>query len=530
MNRSVLTAAVASAIVASGYAQAQGPVTPADTGFLLLIPYYTTESGNETYINVVNTSDDFKALKVRFREARGSEDSLDFHVYLSPRDVWAAALTQNANGVPTLVTANRSCTWGRVGSTATTSRARVQTTYLDQIITRLDEDVYQGGDPNQRIREGYVEIIEMATLADYRSAASGDQPDFLSFYAKHVDGVPRDCNVFRTLNTDPATRALRPDNYGGSFQTSWMGTTRTIDVADQFEARTGGLFASAALINVEDATYIPMEVTTLRDNGANSAPMFFSQSDRSSAVLADYTADRGLVFVKGALQYWDLPDLSTRVDSVTDGFSAGDVLGQIGAVTDALLANRLTNEFLVDSALGASTDWVVTLPTKRYHVAGAFGSADGVVTEPVIPPFTQPYNYADALSCERIGVAVYDREERPFSPPTTPSSGFSPGIPDAPEATSLCWEANVFAVSPGLGGEPAGASAVLGATQTLGVLPVGDFSAGWIQLTLDEQGRDGLPVIGFAAWQFINDGQTATGSLNQYGGGFRHRLSAPVLD
>ncbi|MBK1672613.1 hypothetical protein CKO35_04730 [Ectothiorhodospira shaposhnikovii] len=252
MQKKILAAAVASSLVAMGSAHA---VEKAETGNMLLVPYYTTEAGNETYINIVNTTTDFKAVKIRFREAKGSEDSLDFHVYMSPKDVWSAALTQKADGTPVLVTGDTSCTWGRVGSTAASSGATVKTTYLDEIVALLDADVYEGGDPAARIREGYVEIIEMATLA--KTTAMDGITSQLSYYAKHVDGVPRNCDVFRDLNQQLPT--LRPNNYVGTLASATSATVADVDLSAQFEPPSGGLFGSAAIINVDDATYIPMD-------------------------------------------------------------------------------------------------------------------------------------------------------------------------------------------------------------------------------------------------------------------------------
>ncbi|MBK1672612.1 hypothetical protein CKO35_04725 [Ectothiorhodospira shaposhnikovii] len=278
-------------------------------------------------------------------------------------------------------------------------------------------------------------------------------------------------------------------------------------------------------------------------------PMFFSQSSSRLADLRESTADRGLVFVKtdvatgDLLQFWDLPSLSTAYDNESpqvnisvqmmgplDAGNGGTA--QIVRVTDALGAVALQNEFFVDPALGAATDWVVTLPTKRYHVSGPFNSATGAVAAAVAPfginPIGENFNYATAQSCEAIGVEVWDREELEFVPPTDPDLGFSPGIPGVTEGLNLCWEANVFSIRQGQGGAVT-QSDVLGAQQTVGVIPVGDHTAGWIDMALDvvpggNRAGDGLPAIGFAAYQFVNEGQTATGSLNQYGGGFRHRV------
>ena len=55
-------------------------------GEVLLFPYYTAAAGNDTYINIVNTTADVKAVKVRFVEGMNSVEVLDFNLYLSPYD------------------------------------------------------------------------------------------------------------------------------------------------------------------------------------------------------------------------------------------------------------------------------------------------------------------------------------------------------------------------------------------------------------------------------------------------------------
>jgi len=56
-------------------------------GHINLIPYYTVQSGYDTYINIVNTDmKNGKAVKVRFRGASNSDDVFDFTLLLSPGD------------------------------------------------------------------------------------------------------------------------------------------------------------------------------------------------------------------------------------------------------------------------------------------------------------------------------------------------------------------------------------------------------------------------------------------------------------
>ena len=113
MNRKNLTAAVLAGLAGVagivGSAQAVN-INPDGLGQVLIYPYYTVNGGNNTVLSVVNTSENAKAVKVRFLEGKNSREVLDFNLYLSAYDVWVAALYMDAEGVPTLVTPDTSCT------------------------------------------------------------------------------------------------------------------------------------------------------------------------------------------------------------------------------------------------------------------------------------------------------------------------------------------------------------------------------------------------------------------------------------
>ena len=80
MNRKNLTAAVlaglAGAAGIAGTAQAVN-LNPDGLGQVLIYPYYTSNAGNATILSVVNTTDNAKAVKVRFNEGFNSREVLD---------------------------------------------------------------------------------------------------------------------------------------------------------------------------------------------------------------------------------------------------------------------------------------------------------------------------------------------------------------------------------------------------------------------------------------------------------------------
>ena len=83
MNRKNLTAAVLAGLAGvagiAGTAQAVN-LNPDGLGQVLIYPYYTANDGNQTILSVVNTTDQAKAVKVRFLEGFNSREVLDFNL------------------------------------------------------------------------------------------------------------------------------------------------------------------------------------------------------------------------------------------------------------------------------------------------------------------------------------------------------------------------------------------------------------------------------------------------------------------
>src|SRR5512140_2137741 len=116
VKRKALFTAVLAGLGAAGSAEAVY-LNPNHTGQVLIYPYYTVQSANgnswNTLISVVNTTTRAKAVKVRVLEGKTSAEVLDFNLYLSPNDVWTAAIvpTDNSTTSPAvMVTADNSCT------------------------------------------------------------------------------------------------------------------------------------------------------------------------------------------------------------------------------------------------------------------------------------------------------------------------------------------------------------------------------------------------------------------------------------
>lgn len=182
MNRKNLTSAVLAGLagVAGIAASAQAVnINPDGLGQVLIYPYYTTRGGNTTLVSVVNTTDNAKAVKVRFLEGQNTREVLDFNLYLSEYDVWTAALLDGSAvdtecnitnglvdnqgnplegadggqcGVPHLLTTDTSCTVPYLFESASTGPG---------LQSFLPYALIDGGsDAIDRAAEGHFEMID----------------------------------------------------------------------------------------------------------------------------------------------------------------------------------------------------------------------------------------------------------------------------------------------------------------------------------------------------------------------------------
>lgn len=473
-------------------------------GHALVVPYYSVQSGNQTLINLVNTDTvNGKAVKVRFRGAQNSDDVFDFQVYLSPGDVWAANVSQGADGRATLTTDDNSCTLP----------ANVSQAFITD---RLSGDAAQKA---AGTREGYVEIFNMADIPS-NSATN-------SLYAaiKHNASGNVTCGTALTnLSTDI--------------------TTQSAAGAAGFDTPTSGLMANWTIINVPTAAAWTGSAAALVATGGNGRGNFvwFPQiADSAAAVAAASTADplivggldaAGVAVAAGeiAAGFYDLPDMSTPYTGVISPAE------QASNLTRALAVASISNEFLTDSSINAATDWVFSMPTRRYSVAVDYVNNVGGVNVPRLvfnaavaddqtdagtiaaSRWFRPGNVtiSGSSACVELGtgaVRVTDRSER------TQTTGFviSPGTPTA---LQFCGETTVL----GFNG-----TSVLGATVATKNIETSGYVDGWARIsTLNNAGgaNRGLPVLGQAFVEVVHP-SVAAGTAGNFGGSWDHRYTRP---
>lgn len=486
MQRPLKRALVAAIAGVVGTANAALYVNPDGTGQILLYPYYTVNKGLQTIVSIVNTTDQGKAVKVRFLEGRNSREVLDFNLYLSPFDIWTAAVTAASSSDTSparLVTQDKSCTSPTIPSAGVDFR---------NFAYAFPPDQDSGPTGLERTREGYLEVIEMGVIDDER--ASSFTP---LTWITHVNGVPNNCN-----------RINQSWSPGGE----WF-TNRHRAVT----APTGGLFGNAAIVDVDSGVMYSFVAEAI--DGARVTP----NHQRPGTIfprLSDIDTNppnSSVVFYAGA--------------AVTSQFST-----DIDAVSSVLMQNWIANEYYLDPVIGADTEWVITFPTKSYYTDPFYS-----IARPPVAPFTSVFPPAGSASpnlgraCEDVTLRIYDREEQ------TPSDGEDGGIdfsppPPGSAGPQLCFEAQVLTFNQRNRVMAGQSSLLLGSNLYTNVEPADfGFTNGWLSVGFTSPGHAlgpslegnifyGLPAIGFAVSRFVNN-NARPGVLANYSGAWRHRGS-----
>jgi len=367
--------------VGTGFAIADElAVVPEGVGHILVVPYFTTQEGNVSLLNIVNTDTvNGKAVKLRYRGAANSDDIYDITVLLSPGDVWSANVSQ-ANGVSTLTTNDKSCTLpANVNAAFSGGRTK-------------------GGSDAQTL-EGYIEILNMAdipaTLAADATGALSTVENPLYKAIKHVNGVAP-CSTVPSQLKDVVAVATTISN---------AATAATSLAANEWNGRgfnypSGGLMANWSIVNLSKAGSFTGTATAVAaiDSGASTdraiGNLVFSPQDSAfqpadaAAVTARVhpaflTADpllAGGVYKDGTIaqpviqaSLYDFPDLSTPY--VTNPATLGNALAQAEALSAALATKSVTNEYMTSASVGFATDWTFSMPARRYNVALDYNGA-----------------------------------------------------------------------------------------------------------------------------------------------------------
>ncbi|HEY6943168.1 hypothetical protein [Dokdonella sp.] len=485
MHRRMLMTTMSLAL--AGGMSAGGAVTlnPNGLGQALVYPYYTVNKGQDSLLVLTNASDLGKAARVRFHEGYNGRVVLDVLVLLSPHDRWTAAITA-ASGDETagakLVTHDRSCT---LPAFPAGGQAFSSANYVGGGVAPYDQPD-SGPQTIARTREGHIDVVADGDIVP------GSATDEL---VRHVQTGFAD-------QGSPACAALDLAHVG-----------------QDLVAPTNTLGGSVGIVNVASGTYFSYEAQALAD--FTQVPFVDTGATVGYDDLARANSGNG---VASATVFTDR------------GVASIDFAQGIDAVSAVFMAETVHNDVLLDPALGAATDWVLTFPTRRYYVDGQRYAGTPRA------PFT--HLFANGEAPVTIGWTLYDNEELDVSDPCGPICGVPP--PQA-DLTSP-YEVNVIGFQP-VDRAPPTTSDVFGShlAKNLGAT-YPDWTSGQADLYLAADADQaplmgtsagtpvalaGLPVAGFMAYDIIN-AHAQPGLLANYSGTFAHRkrvtCSSSVVD
>ena len=517
MKKNVLALSIATAVVGfAGSAHAiqtigtNGP-TPAvpaatdlqfgntGTGHMLLVPYFSTQDGNATLLSLINTDTvNGKAVKVRFRGARNSDDIFDFQVFLSPGDVWTANVSKNKDGLSYLTTEDNSCT---KPAKATINQTPFITARLNPLVTAEERA--------NNTREGYIEIFNMADIKGTAADAQGLFP-----LIKHANSKAECANkgtntAWSAINTDLANEAAyKAPAIGMSNPTSGLAANWTIMNVPKALSWSGSATAIEAVdagrnLGFGNIVYFPQ----------SSTPVGVAATNYSSDPLFGVRAGTSEQYVAAAL--YDLPDMSTpyAVNYTSPAMQAI-------ALAEAIETKAVINEYWTEPDIHAETDWVFSMPTRRYAVAVDYAADKkpaAVYNTAVNRHFTTGNTTmnGDAVCVMKVSYNAWDREEN--SPASPDDVVISPGTPTAP--TLFCGETSVLSFN----NAGTAQSAVLGASVALKDMDTG-YTNGWAQLNTPGAATGaGLPIVGQAFVSALNP-SVAAGTAGNFGVNWGHRF------
>jgi hypothetical protein len=460
-------------------------------GQVLLYPYYTVRAdanGNayNSLLYVVNSTASVKAVKVRFLEGKDSREVLDFNLFLSAFDVWTAGIIPDTTaGSGKLVTFDKSCT---IPPIPAGGKDFVNFAYVGSAADGADQSL-------DRTKEGYVEIIEMATYTTNSTVGVA---------ATHVSGVP-------PCSTGPLT----------------------VQAASQGNDPAGGLFGGMSLINVDDGTDYTEDAVAI--DHFSSFPQFFSAGSINPNLNNAVTGFNGfLPFATSLVIANNAVYQSTWGPGAATPFAPTQ---QVDAVSAVLMHDNVLNQFVLDSGTNSGTDWVVTFPTKRFYINANPPNGN---TGPAVYLFQRNFN-GNAGSCDDVSIELFDREE------FKAQGSFSPPPPTS--VNSLCWEANVVTFNNSQVLDSKNVDNIPTTFQN-GWADINFFPStvtgtihklinqsnttitgiGGITTTGNSTTYNGLPLIGFEVEVYKNNTLIVSGSnvLSDYGGNFDHKTTTLV--
>ena len=450
-----------------------------ETGQVLIFPYYTVNNDYTSLLAITNTSNNAKALRLRFREAANSREVFSANLYLGAKDVWTGVIFKNAQNLTQIKSQDQSCSLPSFDAN--------EILFTKDKFTNDFSDIY--GDDDNRLYEGFIEVIEMGVLTGESEIA-----------ATIGQAIPtQDCEKLKNAWEQSST-----NHY-------WLD-----DATTDLSAPTGGISGNLILINVASGIAMNQEPTVLNDF---SDEIIHFNINNDSPSLADGNRTSRILNNNG------------NYDTKTWGLA-------IQAVSAVLTKNIISNDFSIEDSINSTSDIIITFPTRQYFVDSLYsGSSD------FSPPFNFHIDNNMYKNCNETPFKILDREGN-YSVRgieiTTPPPNYirsdnialcfasnSIGFKDN-ESIATIFGSNFLSsyLSDGLNGQA-----------EIGLDPVGllDQKSGRVELSFPQIAAIestlewevvGLPAVSFVAQKYING--RINGKLANYAGIFKAKNSTKV--
>lgn len=530
------------------------------TGQVLVFPYYNVNNGFITSFNITNTTGNYKAVKIRFRESKTSNDVLDFNVYMSPNDIWTMGLSADADGGVRLTSDDKTCTHPAFPAGGVAFRGAG----IYDSVTNDDE------------REGYLEVIEMGEVDLLAEVSIGDPAEVKRITTDgllHENGVPKNCSVVEAAwqqgvfvqggaasnagaidvvnpkaNGYPNNAAIGGGttsvaNFYGTDSTGWTTAVGALN------APAGGLMGSGILldlVNVAGFVYEPVAVVNY-----SSVAQHYLSSDENFYLLPSLASGNVLITDNVLGDFSGITSTTWTAVARDIGLDDTNVLPRTSVpsginpfpMAHAMAVTSIKNQYVLTG--DAKTDWVTAAPMKKHgiwndyqYVAPASGDTLGAgdiaiapadATDAAAAAAVIANGYWKFLDAKDVKAAFnyFDREEGQDTPDVA-AGDFSPPLPTGTVNADVPFsnEVNILALS------AAGATSgsVLGSNNAQGLELATGFTTGWGSFDFSSYNLDdarytawagtaggtaaataGVPLSGFVAVQ----GSVGAGNLGE---------------
>lgn len=494
---------------------------------VLIFPYYNVNNNFISMFNIRNTHNEFKAVKIRFRESNVSNDVLDYNIYMSPYDHYSFTLSRTATGGVLLRTGDSTCTYPTLPAEGKE--------FLDAYDATTTSD----------LREGYVEVIEMGSWPNSNSydvdvdpGVSGTQSLFDGI--KHVaprPAKPKDCTVVATawekgvFTQGGALKNAVAPVLGGNgdwyMDSAVPGNFWGDDNPDHIYTPTGGLAGYSGLFNLTDGVIYADNATMIRNYQTVKAQHYRSDDENfyllPSLASGNVTTalTQNVLGTGSDLTQWQgvVYDFSLVDPNLAPNAGVGSGINPF-PISDVLAAVGLHNDYFMTPEFAGKTDWVITFPMRKHGIWNNYRfdgktdstrNANTTKNNASVKYFLYDSTFADVT----FTYDAFDREEQK----PTKNVGFSPAVKG--DKSRLPREANVIqfnneggALSTGVLGTPADSAIKLtlqaGYTEGWAIIV---YASGYDLVTLADGTFDATATLNSGVWHFGSHtmGQTSLG-------------------